>query len=257
MNDNQLNDKELSTLKRSMGQLNGAVKKILYRILIPRATYELNLTGARCNTAGGQFHDKKHGCNMAEVDKSDANMILILHHDHVSQMREPWIQCTNPGYTARNQNRCPPRNNQQYSVLKHSCSDLAITNSRLQWEMGQSNYLRIREFVRGENGVPRATLTDVFMVTPSILITLRALQMLNKIVFDEKCGTQSGLRKKLINRYHDVMENVMERHPSITEEHHTSQLITEFLASCIVKSKVTTVIFRRLWWTQWVYSAGM
>lgn len=257
----RLSDDELLLLKQSMGDLTKGVSKILFRILIPHAHHKLDLTGAKCNTAdaadGRGLHDANHGCNMRECTKSDAKRILILHHDHVSQMRDPWIECTNPGYVAAIAKK--DKNRRQYSVLRHSCVDLAMHTSRAtRWQMGQTNYFKVREFEQlCGDGEPRATYTDVFMVTPSILITLRALQMLNKTVFDEKCGTQSGLRSKLIHRYHEVMENAMAQHDGLTEDHHTSSLIYKFLEHSIVTPKVATVIFRRLWWTQWVHSVGM
>ena len=259
----RLSDDELLLLKQSMGELTKGVSRVLFRILIPPAHTDIHLAGAKCNTADGAdgrgLHDAIHGCNMTECTKRDgaAKTILILHHDHVSQMRDPWIECTNPGYVAGIANNVVKKK-KQYSVLRHSCVDLAMHSSRAtRWQMGPKNYFKVREFELCGDGEPRETYTDVFMVTPSILITLRTLQMLNKIVFDEKCGTQSGLRRKLIHRYHDVMENAIRRDGGITDDHHTSPLIYKFLERSVVTPKVATVIFRRLWWTQWVHSVGM
>lgn len=231
---------------------------ILTRLLLRQSMVDLTLNGARC-----WIHrdvECKTDCEISMVPDTDKKKRkerrwLVLHHDHVSWVTEPFVQCNEPAYLKK----VTRGSRRQYNAITHSCSAFPEGKGKqaMWWRVGPLNAMTVREQVRGVDGQYTTHMRPLFRASDEHLITLRALVELNKSVFCAYQGTPQKLLARLIQRYKDDLCEVRDRHPTLTRTCCSETVLHRFAKHLVISKNRATSLFRTLWHRQWLTSVRM
>ena len=258
----QLSEKDKAYLVRERtaavtDALSPHASAILTRLLLKQSMVDVTLNGARCWLHRDEKDEIK--CEMSVVpgkeEKKEGRRWLVLHHDHVSWVTEPFVQCNEAAYAKRVRHGSA----KQYNAITHSCSAFPEDKGKQAkwWRVGLSNAMTVREQVRDVDGQITTYRRPLFRVSDGHLITLRALIELNKSVFCAYQGTPQKLLALLIKRYSDELCDVRERHPALTRTICSDTMLDRFAKQLVMNKNNATSLFRTLWHRQWLTSVRM